>query len=532
MAASSQGAAAVPLRPPQPPLPSGNGSDAGVAAEAGNPKMDVERFRHRVDEYICKADEVCNLEQKVNEVVEYYANRKQPNNSKGNSGGKDKDKKKPGNSGSNNSGNKLIDGSRKEAVCTKRMQELMRQFDFFNGSRSFEFKIGINRKGCMEHSDALSLLKLGATLQEACFITQHKWARPFMNPVDVKGLGLDDYYEVIKKPMDFGTIKNQMEAKDGNGYKNVREIYADVRLVFTNAMTYNDDRSDIHVMAKTLLDKFEEKWLQLLPKVVEEEARQKDEEAQALANMQIAREAGYAKIARDTNSELDELNVHLEELRKLVIQKCRKTNSCVFFFPMKNFDDYFCILNDIVSWFASYVLIIFCNISQIHKVALFADLGIKASTHENRLFVCNDKAKYFLRKMSAEEKRKLGVGLSALSPDDLNKALEIFAEDNPNFQTTGDVVDVDMDAQPMHALRFFSSSFQATSLIKACNTWYLFLMQSEITLWKVKFFVKGALELQAKNCASKADDNLKRKKEICDALAKTARKRNKKLSSL
>lgn len=70
--------------------------------------------------------------------------------------------------------------------------------------------------------------------------------------------------------MDFGTIKNQMEAKDGSGYKNVREIYADVRLVFTNAMTYNDDRSDIHVMAKTLLEKFEEKWLLLLPKVVEE----------------------------------------------------------------------------------------------------------------------------------------------------------------------------------------------------------------------------------------------------------------------
>lgn len=70
--------------------------------------------------------------------------------------------------------------------------------------------------------------------------------------------------------MDFSTIKNQMEAKDGSGYKNVREIYADVRLIFTNAMTYNDERSDVHVMAKTLLEKLEEKWLQLLPKVVEE----------------------------------------------------------------------------------------------------------------------------------------------------------------------------------------------------------------------------------------------------------------------
>lgn len=67
--------------------------------------------------------------------------------------------------------------------------------------------------------------------------------------------------------MDFSTIKKQMEAKE---YKNVREICTDVRLVFKNAMKYNDERSDVHVMAKTLLAKFEEKWLQLLPKVTEE----------------------------------------------------------------------------------------------------------------------------------------------------------------------------------------------------------------------------------------------------------------------
>lgn len=72
------------------------------------------------------------------------------------------------------------------------------------------------------------------------------------------------------KPMVSGTIKSQMEALDGSWYKNVREIHADVRLVFTSAMKHNDDQSDIHAMAKSLLEKFEEKWLQLLPKVVEE----------------------------------------------------------------------------------------------------------------------------------------------------------------------------------------------------------------------------------------------------------------------
>ncbi|KAF5749310.1 transcription factor GTE1-like [Tripterygium wilfordii] len=98
----------------------------------------------------------------------------------------------------------------------------------------------------------------------------HKWAWPFMQPVDVEGLGLHDYYQVIDKPMDFSTIKNLMEARDGTGYKNVREMCADVRLVFKNAMKYNDAKSDVHVMTKTLLGKFEEKWLILLPKVTEE----------------------------------------------------------------------------------------------------------------------------------------------------------------------------------------------------------------------------------------------------------------------
>lgn len=58
-----------------------------------------------------------------------------------------------------------------------------------------------------------------------------------------------------------------------------------------------------------------------------------------------------------------------------------------------------------------------------------------------------------------------------------------------------------------------------------------FFMQSETTLWKLKFFMKGAMELQTKNSPSNADENSKRKKEICDALAKTAKRRSKLLSS-
>ena len=62
-------------------------------------------------------------------------------------------------------------------------------------------------------------------------------------------------------------------------------------------------------------------------------------------------------------------------------------------------------------------------------------------------------------------------------------------------------------------------------------------MQTESTLWRLKFFVKDALEVQGKSSASKGDNtnttttatNNKRKKEICDAIAKTANKKSKKL---
>ncbi|KAK8959156.1 Transcription factor GTE1 [Platanthera guangdongensis] len=380
---------------PTPPL-SSSAAEKMNHEEENTEVTDELRFKRRVDELISK---VVELEQKVNEVSMFYTSKRKED-IKGNPDPKEKEKQvtnsnsnNNANSSGNNSGTKkAVDGPRTQVVCSKRMQELMRQF--------------------------------GTILRQ---ISQHKWAWPFMEPVDVKGLGLHDYYEVIKKPMDLCTIRNLMEAKDDTGYTNVFDIYADARLIFTNAMTYNDERNDIHVMAKTLLAKLEEKWLLLWPKVVEEEKKQKEEETHALANMQIAHDASMVKMASDAENELNEIVSRLDELRETVVKKSRK-------------------------W-------------------------------------------------STDEKRKLGAGLSALSTEDLNKVLEIIAQSNPNFQTLGEIVEFDMDAQ------------------------------SETTLWRLKFFVKEALEHQAKSSPRSGNDSLKRRQEICDALAKTARKRNRKLFS-
>lgn len=71
--------------------------------------------------------------------------------------------------------------------------------------------------------------------------------------------------------MDLGTIRSRLEAKDGMGYHNVRQFSEDVRLVFRNAMLYNESWTEVHFMAKALLQKFEDRWkVSVEPRLAEE----------------------------------------------------------------------------------------------------------------------------------------------------------------------------------------------------------------------------------------------------------------------
>ncbi|KAL9232451.1 hypothetical protein vseg_007562 [Gypsophila vaccaria] len=88
-------------------------------------------------------------------------------------------------------------------------------------------------------------------------LRKHKHGWVFNVPVDVKRLGLRDYFDIIKHPMDLGTVKTRLT---NNWYKTPREFAEDVRLTFHNAMTYNPEGQDVHIMAKEMLRIFEEKW--------------------------------------------------------------------------------------------------------------------------------------------------------------------------------------------------------------------------------------------------------------------------------
>ena len=87
-------------------------------------------------------------------------------------------------------------------------------------------------------------------------IIAEETAWPYMEPVDVEGLGLVDYAAVVSHPMDLGTIgyklMNGEYPRSGAGELDLELFAADMRLVFDNAMAYNWEGSEFHEWAKKL----------------------------------------------------------------------------------------------------------------------------------------------------------------------------------------------------------------------------------------------------------------------------------------
>ncbi|KAL1206029.1 Transcription factor GTE9 [Cardamine amara subsp. amara] len=88
-------------------------------------------------------------------------------------------------------------------------------------------------------------------------LMSHQYGWVFNTPVDVVKLNVLDYFNIIKHPMDLGTVKNKLTS---GSYSCPSEFAADVRLTFSNAMTYNPPGNDVHIMADTLRKFFEVRW--------------------------------------------------------------------------------------------------------------------------------------------------------------------------------------------------------------------------------------------------------------------------------
>jgi len=117
-------------------------------------------------------------------------------------------------------------------------------------------------------------------------------ADPFLEPVDFAALELWHYPTMVLNPMDLGTIKKMLQH---NTLENPGHFADHVRLVFKNAMDFNQPGSGIYNDAESLLGTFEEEFKKLCekwatepgPELKEEEKKEVDSEEKDKKEIEI-----------------------------------------------------------------------------------------------------------------------------------------------------------------------------------------------------------------------------------------------------
>ncbi|OMH79903.1 Bromodomain-containing protein, partial [Zancudomyces culisetae] len=84
-------------------------------------------------------------------------------------------------------------------------------------------------------------------------LKRHRDAGPFLEPVDVEGLGIHDYPIIVKHAMDLGTVERRFKEQK---YTRVEDFIKDMELIFNNCYLYNGKELPVSLMAQNLENAF------------------------------------------------------------------------------------------------------------------------------------------------------------------------------------------------------------------------------------------------------------------------------------
>ncbi|KAL6100758.1 baz2b [Pungitius sinensis] len=141
------------------------------------------------------------------------------------------------------------------------------------GTKELKKRKGDDSPPCSQtrHSSPLSCVKKAKTTKDSntdglmmCRVLLDELegqrdAWPFLTPVNQKAV--PGYRKVIKKPMDFSTIREKLR---NNQYVNLETFIVDVNLVFDNCEKFNEDDSEIGQAGHSMRTFFDKRWTELL----------------------------------------------------------------------------------------------------------------------------------------------------------------------------------------------------------------------------------------------------------------------------
>ena len=138
-------------------------------------------------------------------------------------------------------------------VCRFRHSEDRPQ-NLSNGEISELLKGEEKKNGIVGIGDGKPVPVEQRSVTEACrellkVVRRNPNAKAFLKPVDFKGLGYPSYPQIIKTPMDLQSVGNKL---DQGLYLNSLEFYNNVKLIWSNSMTFNQDRSEYFVAAEKM----------------------------------------------------------------------------------------------------------------------------------------------------------------------------------------------------------------------------------------------------------------------------------------
>ncbi|GKV26595.1 hypothetical protein SLEP1_g35865 [Rubroshorea leprosula] len=271
-------------------------------------------------------------------------------------------------------------------------------------------------------------------------LMKHKHGYIFNTPVDTVGLGLHDYYDIIKNPMDLGTVKSRITK---NFYRSPLEFADDVRLTFNNAMLYNPKGHEVYILAEQQLGKFEELFRPLNEKLWEQQEPQEqpyfEEELQASSWDRVEGDRLKKDGERDREKDRGDSVGVVARSNKMGAAAGSGLNQNALPPPQV-------------------------------QVPAPVQSPVKAPPVKS---VKKPKPKAKdpnKREMSLEEKHKLGLGLQSLPQEKMENVVQIIRKRNGHLRQEGDEIELDIEAVDTETLweldRFVTNYKKMVSKIK------------------------------------------------------------------
>lgn len=279
-----------------------------------------------------------------------------------------------------------------------------------------------------------------ACLQVLTKLMKQKAGYVFNSPVDVVGLGLHDYHQIISKPMDLGTIKMNLNK---NLYHTPEEFAADVRLTFNNALLYNPNGHEVHILAQQFLEKFEQLFRPVYHKYQSEKQQQLRHQRPDNRSREdvvvVVDEVQGSSWSKNLSPEMPKMLNSQKKQERIEIPRLEPQSRVETPPPPPPPQP------------QPQAPAVTAPLPPAPAPALVPDVGpafVKGQVGRGPTGkLPKPKAKDpNKRQMSAEEKHKLGAGLTSLPEEKMNQVVQIIRKRNGDLTQDGDEIEVDIEA--------------------------------------------------------------------------------------